>query len=157
MLCTFYSPRDRKKDAECSNRTRTKWGGTRRWSICLSVLSRPSQAKLTFFFVVGLAIPRITTPFRLEKGIILHWLWLLQFWCRIFGTIQGKNAANALCISEYFNEVVFQKFTLKTASDTKANAFAHRAVRFENSKRAYIQEKHLKRDVFLHLWSFYTL
>jgi len=111
---------------------------TRRRSICLGVLSRQSQAKLNFFFVVGLAIPRITAPFRLEKEIILHWLWLPQFWCRIFGTIQGKNAANALCISEYFNEVVFQKFTLKTASDTKANAFARREVRFGNSKKAYI-------------------
>jgi len=33
---------------------------------------------------------------------------------------------------------VFQKFTLKTASDTKANAFARREVRFGNSKKAYI-------------------
>jgi hypothetical protein len=49
--------------------------------------------------------------------------------------MRGKNAANALCIGEYFNEVVSKKFTPKTASDTKANALVHRRAQLGQRKR----------------------
>ena len=49
--------------------------------------------------------------------------------------MQGKNVANALCICEYFNEALPQKYTPKTAPDAKVIAYVQREVRLEQSKK----------------------
>ena len=49
--------------------------------------------------------------------------------------MQGKNVANALCICEYFNEALPQKYTPKTAPDAKVIAYVHRRAQFEQNQR----------------------
>ena len=79
----------------------------------------PKQIKLSFFIVVALVIPRITATFRLEKTIILFCFGWYNFRRDIFGAMRDKSTANALCIGERFNKAMLQKYTPKTAPDTK--------------------------------------
>ena len=58
--------------------------------------------------------------------------------------MQGKNVANALCICEYFNEALPQKYTPKTAPDAKVIAYVHRRAQLGHSKKEYSKKEKLR-------------
>ena len=65
--------------------------------------------------------------------------------------MQGKNTANALCICEYFNEALPQKYTPKTAPDAKVIAYVHRRAQFEQNQRNTKSKKSFGgSEAFLH-------